>query len=396
MKTALSLPAFSDDRWVRSLSYYAAFIGVGLTTSMIGPVLPQLAQMTGTELSQISIVFAAGPLGYMVAAARGGRLYDRMTGHLVMAISLFLMAIATIAVPLMPVLWLMVAALFLIGVGQSLVDIGGNTLLMWTYGAAVGPYMNALHFFFGIGTLLAPVIIGQVASFGGSITWAFVILAVPILPVAVWLIRLPSPPVQAADSAIGAEEIPYGLVSLIALFYFLYVGAELSYGGWIFTYVITKDLMGEAAAYYLTAVFWGAFTLGRLLSIPLGVRFSPRQLLNWALLAGILSIAVILAWPNSLASLWLGTVGIGLAMAPIFPAMLAFLERRMVISGQITGWFFLGGSLGAMAIPWLIGQRFEATGPAVAMVIIAIAWLAQVAVYLGLLIRFRNRGEKQS
>jgi FHS family Na+ dependent glucose MFS transporter 1 len=254
--------------------------------------------------------------------------------------------------------------------------------------------MNALHFFFGIGALLAPVIIGQVASFGGSITWAFVILAILILPVAAWLIRLPSPPVRTADSETDAEELPYGLVGLIALFYFLYVGAEVSYGGWIFTYATTKNLMGESAAYYLTAVFWGSFTMGRLLSIPLGVQFSPRHLLNGALLAGSLSIALILAWPNSLASLWMGTVGIGLAMAPVFPVMLAFLERRMVISGQITGWFFLGGSLGAMALPWLIGQRFESTGPAVTMVIIATALLAQVIVYLILLARFRNRGEK--
>ena len=118
-------------------------------------------------------------------------------------------------------------------------------------------------------------------------------------------------------------------------------------------------------------------------------------MLNGALSAGILSMAVILAWPDSLTTIWLGTVGIGLAMAPVFPVMLAFLERRMAISGQITGWFFLGGSLWAMALPWLIGQRFESTGPAVAMVIITIALLAQVVVYLILLARFRDGREKQ-
>ncbi len=52
------------------------------------------------------------------------------------------------------------------------------------------------------------------------------------------------------------------------LFFFLYVGAEVGFGGWIFTYAVALDLGSETAAAYLTSAFWGALTFGRLLTIP--------------------------------------------------------------------------------------------------------------------------------
>jgi hypothetical protein len=37
--------------------------------------------------------------------------------------------------------------------------------------------------------------------------------------------------------------------------------------------------------------------------------------------------------------------------------------RHMTITGQITGAFFVGSSLGGMFLPWLIGQLFVPAGP---------------------------------
>jgi len=45
-----------------------------------------------------------------------------------------------------------------------------------------------------------------------------------------------------------------------------YVGVEVAYGGWIFTYAVKVFGMGETEADYLSSAFWGAITLGRLLA----------------------------------------------------------------------------------------------------------------------------------
>ena len=46
--------------------------------------------------------------------------------------------------------------------------------------------------------------------------------------------------------------------------------------------------------------------------------------------------------------------------------------RRMRITGRVTGWFFVGASVGGMTLPWVIGQFFESVGPRATIVILLI------------------------
>ena len=86
--------------------------------------------------------------------------------------------------------------------------------------------------------------------------------------------------------------IPYALVISAMLFLFFYVGAEITFGGWIYTYAVTLKLASAAGAAYLTSVFWLAFTIGRLISIPVATRFKPKQVILTALFS-CLSILVL-------------------------------------------------------------------------------------------------------
>src|SRR5690606_13614350 len=91
------------------------------------------------------------------------------------------------------VLWLLIAVLFLLGLIETALDVGGNTLLVWVHGAKVAPYMNGLHFFFGIGAFLAPLIVARTVLLTNDINLAYWVLALLLIPVAAALLRLPSP-----------------------------------------------------------------------------------------------------------------------------------------------------------------------------------------------------------
>jgi FHS family Na+ dependent glucose MFS transporter 1 len=173
--------------------------------------------------------------------------------------------------PTIPLLWLLIAVLLLMGIGEGVLDVGGNTLLVWVHRRKVGPFMNALHFFFGAGAFIAPIIIAQAVKMSGDIHWAYWILALLILPVSLWLLRLPSPTAQTISKDDPAGQVNHLLVALIVLFFFLYVGAEVSFGGWVFTYAVTLELTTETFAAYLTSAFWGSLTVGRLLAIPIAL-----------------------------------------------------------------------------------------------------------------------------
>src|SRR5262249_37478713 len=75
-----------------------------------------------------------------------------------------------------------------------------------------------------------------------------------------------------------------------------------------------------------------------------------------------------------------------LSMASIYPTALTFAERRMKITGQVTGFLIVGGSAGGMIVPALIGQMFESIGPRVMMFTILFDLIVAVTVYLFLVL----------
>lgn len=368
-----------------TVGYYLALLALGLATAVLGPTLPALARQTQSDLGEIGFVFLTCSLGYMLGSLQAGRWYDRRPGHGVLAAALLVLAVTLALIPVMRRLWLLTVVLLVVGVAQGAVDVGGNTLLAWVHRDRVGPWLNGLHFCFGAGTLLAPLIVALTASSDGSITWAYWVLATLALPGAIWLIRLPSPTASAATAAGPGREGHRFSVLLIAVFVGLYVGAEIGFGSWVFSYAVQLNLVGETAAAYLTSAFWGALTLGRLLAVPLAARLRPQVILLCDLAGCLVSVGLLLGWSSSVTVLWLGTVGIGLSMASIFPSTLSLAGRRLTITGRATAWFIGGGAAGSMVLPWLIGLLFTSVGPRAVVFLLMVDLCAALAVLTCLL-----------
>ncbi len=378
------------EKLLKTIGYYAGFLCIGLAASVIGPTLPGLAENTNTQLGQISILFSARSVGFLIGALAGGRIYDRLPGHPVLAAGLLGMALTIALTPTISLLWLLVLVILLLGISESMLDVGTNTMLPWLHHNNVAPYMNGLHFFFGLGALLSPIVVAQAILRSGDITYAYWLLALIMLPTAVWILPQRSPR-PAVKTAVTREAPPnYLLVGLITLFFFLYVGAETSFGGWIYTYAVRSNLATITLAAYLTSTFWGSLTVGRLLSVPLANRLRPRKIIALGIAGSLLSMGALLLFPAAAWAMWLGTVGLGFSMAPIFPTTLAMAERNMPVTGKTTGWFFAGASLGGMTLPWLAGQLFDLTGPYLAMAAIGVGVLG-TAVVFGVLLAVLRR-----
>jgi fucose permease len=354
----------------------------------LGATLSDLEARTHSQPSQISLLFTASWLGYLIGSFLGGRVYDRVIGHPVMAAALVMMAAMLVLAPLALLLWLLFTVFLILGIAQATLDVGGNALLVWIHGDKVPPFMNGLHFFFGLGATLSPLIIALALDRNVDIAWAYWTLAVLMLPVAAWLLRLPSPSIQSASEEGLARPVDRRLLALIVVFFIFQVGAEIGFGGWIAKYSETTALASATGAKVLNSAFWGAFTVGRLLSIPVAPRVRPSAVLFGGLVGCVLSLVVILRWPDSPTALWLGTVGMGLSVAPLFPTAISLVERRMAITGQVTGWFFVGASLGSMSVPLLIGQLFEPFGAHSAMVVLLVDTLLALGVFIVIKLRF--------
>ncbi|MBN2499117.1 MAG: MFS transporter [Anaerolineales bacterium] len=365
MGAATSLPVRDStaDRRLKlsqTILYYCGFVALGATYAALGPSLESLAKNTGADIDGISILFTARSLGYLIAAAFGSRLLDRLPAHRVIGISFLLDALLLFIFPQLQVLWGLALMMLVMGMSFSALDIGGNALLVWVHAEKVGPYMNGLHFFSGLGLFLSPVIIGQALARVDSVTPAYWLLAATFVPLAIWMLSLPSPrpPQTATEEKSGASVHPL-MVFFMAAFFFLYVGAESGFGGLVFTYARTLSLSDEAGAAYLTSAYWGALMLGRLLSIPLAARLRPRYILFGNLIGSLASLGLMIFFPDSLTMLWIGSIGLGFFFSSIFPTILLWADRNISLTGQLTGRFFMGASLGGMTVPWLIGQFID-------------------------------------
>ena len=374
-----------------TFAYYVTFITLGATMALSGPALPWLAQHTNSRLDQISAIFIAGSLGYMVGSRLGGQAYDRFQGHRIQAIALLLISLSAALVPVLHSLWFLVAILFMLGIFQGSVDVGGNTLLTWIHGKKVGPFMNGLHFFFGVGSFVAPLIFARVVLAAGEISWAYWIFSLVTLPVAVWFWFLPSPAIRKRAHVAANGRSINGLFLLFVFFFVFTVGVELGFGNWIYTYSFRLHLASETGAAYLTSGFWGAFSIGRLLGVVTSSRLRPPVILLIDLVGCLLAFAILLLWPVSTLALWAGTILMGLSIASVFATGMAFAEQRLSLTGAMIGWILVGVGIGGMVFPWLIGQLFDRISPRITMPILLVSNLVAFVLLLALILPLRKK-----
>jgi fucose permease len=153
------------------------------------------------------------------------------------------------------------------------------------------------------------------------------------------------------------------MVGLLSIFLFLYVGCESGYSAYIFTYSVDMVAFNAQHAAYLTAVFWFAFAVGRLLGIPISLRFSATTMIFSDLLGAILSVLALILFHDSAIVLWIGTLTYGLSVASIYPSAINYAESHFQVSGRVLSVLVVSASLGEAIVPLLMGLSF--TTPAV-------------------------------
>ena len=378
------------------IAYGLCFISLGLAGVSLGPLLPSLSQTTGTSLANISFIFSVRSLGYLLGSASGGHFYERINGHKLMAFSLSLMAICHFLIPLFPNYILVLVLMFMIGLGHAAIDIGGNVNLLWIYKSKVGPFMNTMHFSFGIGALFSPMIINYVMHVSdGELTGPFWLLAAAFCPGLISLLILEAPRNTEKDqvSSTSVKTNPW-LIILLASLFFIYVGIEGGFGGWIYSYVTVGNLVNDRTASYINSIFWGGLTFGRLISIPLARKIKPEKYLLGNFGLAVASLALIIIWPRNEAIVWIVSGGFGLSLSSIFPTLVSLGEKRIKVTGRVMSFFLMGGSVGVLIMPALLGQIFDYFGSYYVMVTLFAATCLGMIVLLSFLFVSNREDQK--
>jgi len=141
----------------------------------------------------------------------------------------------------------------------------------------------------------------------------------------------------------------------MAIFSLIYVGVEVTLGGWIVTYIIQKRHGGPSSG-YISSGFFGGLTLGRITLIWLNRKVGERRVLFiYAALAIGLEITIWLVpnlYENAVAVSF-----IGLLLGPMYPILVAHATKilpRWLLTGCV-GWIAGVGQAGSAVLPFITG-----------------------------------------
>ncbi len=351
------------------------FLLLGAIQAAYGPAFPGLVRRFDVGLDLLGQAVALHFAGSFLTIALTGPLLVRIGYRRPLALGALVMLAAAVVVAWAPSLpWLFVGAT-LGGLGFGMTDVALNLLIARSFAPNAAPALNLVNAFFGVGSVATPV---AIALSGGGIVAAMGIVAVVaavMVPLA-WSLDEPSRP-----SAVRGR-VPWFAAAGFLLMYFIYVSGEVGVGTWETVHL--APFIGERAAAFNASVYWAALTVGRLLAIPISARVAPATLVVSASCLAFLGAAA--AHVPSLAPFAYPFVG--LALAPIFPTGLAWLQRVFPSRSEtIASAVLAAATLGPVATSGAFGGLVERFGsavvPSVLTVVIGAGFVVSLVLRLG-------------
>jgi len=363
--------------------YFSVALMMGVGLSILGPSVSHLEEKLEVSKSVIAILFAVGSVSNFLGAVASGRVMNRFGGHMSLRIGLVGIALGILLLCTGPTLVVVAIGMAFSGSFAALCDTGMNTLTVWARAGEAGPALNALHLSFGVGAFMAPLAVDRALVWTGSL-WPAALFVLALFALSLSLIGIREEPAHPhADSVADRPHMPRSVVMTVALFFLLYVGAEVGFGGWIHTYAEDVGMSGSRPA-FVTAVFWGAFSLGRLIAIPVSARVRPFTVVLGACIASVVGLLVLVVGDGAGWAVWLGTAVYGLASGPQYPTMFAMVDARLSLTPSATGTIVAAAGFGAVLFPTAIGPLLDHVGsgamPALVFVVsvLAAVWVLNV------------------
>ncbi|XP_057208180.1 sodium-dependent glucose transporter 1-like [Triplophysa rosa] len=378
-------------RWFVSIALYASALVLGMAISVLGPTLEDLASNVNKSISNLSYIFVGRSAGYAGGSLLGGILFDIVSPHMLLGLSLLITSSGMFGTPFCKNAWLLTALISSVGVSMGVIDTGGNVLILDTWGEQAGPHLQAFHFSFAAGAFVSPIIAkllfghkpGKNASADATTMsenssstilpfshptrsfptsmWAYVVIGVFVLLVSLsfFILYFRSPPISSRKKTANGKQVfskrHNTLIFLLSMFFFFYVGSEVAYSSFIFTYAKDYAGMDQARAAGLNSLFWGTFAVGRGLAIFIAACLRPGTLILLCLVGTTVSSLLLLLFSRNDPVLWTCTALLGISMSTIFPSGISWVEQYTTVTGRSAAVFVVGAALGEMVLPALVG-----------------------------------------
>lgn len=342
--------------------YLSVAVVMGLSLSLLGPSVSYLEERLGVSTSTIGTLFSVIAVSNIAGALVCGRWIEKHGGHLALRLALLGFVLGTVLLAVGESYPVVAVGIALIGGSTGVTDASANTMVVWVRPGRSGPPLNALHLMFGLGALAAPLVSDRSIAWTDRLWPAALIVGAFATASLAMVGTKPSPAFPGErDDDLRPQPSRRTVVS-IAVFFILYVGSEVGFAGWIHTYAEDSGLEGSAPA-AVTSVFWAMFALGRLLAVSASRRVSVYRIVVGACTSTVVVLTFMLVARGQEWAVWVGAGLFGLAAAPQYPTMFAFVDTRAALPARATAAIVSASATGALVVPAAIGALIDRYGP---------------------------------
>jgi fucose permease len=375
---------------------YLAYIAAGIISILPGPTLSLLAANTGVSLVEGGWIFTTSATGFAAGALLAGVLCRWISPKTVLLIGLALMGGSGLITPLTHSFPVLLVSQFTKGLGFGFLDVTINIITTLAFHETLSETFNRLHSSFGIGSLVAPLLLSATLTLLHNFAWAYLAGSIAMLSCAGLLIdqRIPTgAPWPAATAEQGEQrdrqiQTAKGgstrsilwqlLLWLMALEFFLYIISEVGFSNWIVTAVSMSASISLALAAPVATAFWLGLTASRLLGAQALKRglLREKQLLYLCIAGGGASGLLAALFPGQLLIAFVASALFGFFLGPLYPGLMAIATRRFVhVLNTISGVLLVSCGVSAMIFPALMGALIPAAGIRWAMTLPALGCL---------------------
>ncbi|UXI18778.1 hypothetical protein NH340_JMT04721 [Sarcoptes scabiei] len=403
---------------ITSSVLWFCYFSLALNDYVFGPTFNDFSTILSASFEQIAYFAVYRQLAYTFGSL-GGLAFDYVNRQLLLILLLLLSAASLFATPYVPnISWLFVIAI-INGFAAGACDVGFHVWILEMFQNGGGPLIQALHFSFGIGIAIAPLIsanfLGSEAEGCGSnelqhhndldlnwagnlsisnqsmiderrfqlfipysITGSIVALGGLILLVLFFYKRY-HPPQERKLPVSFDEQMPkqltrsekielwkrsvpsFYIISIIllgSLLIWSYYGLEVTYLQFLaqFSNAVPLPIHGTMSA-NLEAATGTAYAIGGLLATIASFRVHSQHMIYVNFF--VINLGTIVLWifsESSLLGFWIGNILVGLGFSSCYATAYTFLEHQINVTNVIGSIFLFAGGSGTALFPILLAE----------------------------------------
>ncbi|KAF7292115.1 MFS domain-containing protein [Mycena indigotica] len=347
----------------------------GWNDGSLGPLIPKIQEFYHLSYTIVSLLFVFKCTGYILGAIGSMGLTEKYGfGKLLIVGAAFQIVgnslqSAALGLPF-PVF---VLGNFLTGVGLATQN-AQSTAYVASLSSAPEAKMGITQAAYGAGALVSPLVATQFTRLShGKWSYSYIItVGLNLLNAVHCAVVFRGKTQRECLSSIGQREqhvpaegvdepsylrqmLSIKAVHLLALFLFVYVGTEVTIGGWIVSFMITVRHGGSSSG-YISAGFWGGLMLGRVLLLPLNKLIGEVRAV-YVYTATAIGLELLIYLVPSLLLSSISVALVGLCLGPMFPIGMNHAARILppkLLTASIA-WVAGISISGAAVLPFVTG-----------------------------------------